>query len=542
MAELLRNSLTIPGSSCGGGGGYSFPHYPTTTTFNFKTLVPSRRRLARINAQSSLVITSEDSKSGGLNHSSTELIKLHYLEERDEEILSRRILNLSRLNKVTSAVELYRSMQFSDLRPNSHACNSLIASLLRNQMLDSALTIFESMRTSDLISSHTCSLVLKAVSNARGFDAALHMFNDLESQVDVRKIFDPIVYNTMISVCSKSNKWVQAERIWRLVANSNTCIATSLTYRLLICTFVRCGQNELAIDAYEEMIRHKLDPTEDVMHAVIGACSREEGKWELGLNVFQRMLDDGMKPTIVDCNSLINALGKHGEVKRAFRIYQAMKSDVIGHKPDAYTWNGLLGGLYKANRHGEVIKLFQRIKDDEEEENNNNVINSHLYNTCLMSCQRLGLWDKSLQLLWEMETSGFQISTATYNLVIGACEVARKPKVALQVYERMMDQKCEPDMFTLSSMVRICVWGSMWIEVEQIIKSVVGSNNGDWSSLYNIAIQGVCLRGKSDMATKMYIKMRKSGLEPDGKTRALMLQILKDKTKLSEVVSSSSVS
>lgn len=45
-------------------------------------------------------------------------------------------------------------------------------------------------------------------------------------------------------------------------------------------------------------------------------------------------------------------------------------------------------------------------------------------------------------------------------------------------------------------------------------------------SLYNAAIQGMCLRGKIESAKKLYMRMRKSGLKPDGKTRALMLQNL----------------
>lgn len=45
-------------------------------------------------------------------------------------------------------------------------------------------------------------------------------------------------------------------------------------------------------------------------------------------------------------------------------------------------------------------------------------------------------------------------------------------------------------------------------------------------SLYNAAIHGMCLRGKIESAKKLYMRMRKSGLKPDGKTRALMLQNL----------------
>lgn len=44
--------------------------------------------------------------------------------------------------------------------------------------------------------------------------------------------------------------------------------------------------------------------------------------------------------------------------------------------------------------------------------------------------------------------------------------------------------------------------------------------------LYNAAIQGMCLTGRLDLAKKLYTEMRERSLQPDGKTRAMMLQNL----------------
>lgn len=439
-------------------------------------------------------------------------IRLHFLEERDEEVLSERILSLSRSNKVVSALSLYRSMVFSGLRPNVHACNSLLTCLLRNQMVDEALIFFDFMKASEMTTGHTYSLILKAIASAWGCDAAQDMFEDLVGKSNIKKEFDVIVYNTIISVCGKVNNWVQTERIWRILKD-NGHVGTTVTYRLLVCIFVRCGQNELALDAYHEMIQNRVEPADDALQAIIGACSKE-GKWDLALSVFQNMLNRGLKPNAIACNALINSLGKTSKVDLALKVYAIMKS--LGHAPDAYTWNALLGALYKANQHADALQLFQSIQAGQS-----SVLNLHLYNTALMSCQRLGSWDRALQLLWQMEASGLPISTASYNLVIGTCEVARRPHVALQVYEHMLHQRYPPDMFTLLSLIRGCIWGSLWDEMEEILNRV--PPNG---SLYNASIQGMCLRGNTDSAKKLYMKMRESGFKPDGKTRALMLQNL----------------
>ncbi|MCI18678.1 pentatricopeptide repeat-containing protein, partial [Trifolium medium] len=42
------------------------------------------------------------------------------------------------------------------------------------------------------------------------------------------------------------------------------------------------------------------------------------------------------------------------------------------------------------------------------------------------------------------------------------------------------------------------------------------------AALYNAAVQGMCLRGKFDLANEVYRKMLEHGQEPDVKTRVLM--------------------
>lgn len=384
-----------------------------------------------------------------------------YLEEMDEKVLSKRILKLSRLNKPNSALAIYNSMIFSGLKPDLHACNSLLSSLLRNRMLDNALKVFDSMKASELTTGHTYSLILKAVADVRGYDTAMNMFRELISSSDLRENIDIVVYNTMISIFAKANNWDQAQKIWKFLQYDGQ-VGTTVTYRLLICTFVRCGQNELAIDAYSEMIHNGLSAESDTMHAIIGAYSRE-GKYDSALNILRRMLDSEIKPNARACNAVINSLGKAGKVKLAFEIYDIMKS--LGHAPDVYTWNSLLNALNRADRYCDAIQLFERIRNIQGV-----ILNVHIYNTVLTSCHRLGLWEKAVQILWQMEASELSVSTASYNQVIGACEVARRPKVALQVYYRMVRQKHSPDIFTLLSLMRVCIWGSLYSEAVEILK------------------------------------------------------------------------
>ncbi|CAN6313630.1 unnamed protein product [Urochloa humidicola] len=437
-------------------------------------------------------------------------LRLHFLEERDEELLSRRLIKLSQSNKVRSATELFDSMRASGLQPSAHACNSLLACFVRRSSLADAMKMFEFMKGKGMTTGHTYTLILKAVASNGCYASALEMFNEIEEDEDSKKNVDVIVYNTMISVCGRAKDWMLVQRLWRRL-KENCLSGTLLTYDLLVSIFVQCGQCELAIAAYQEMLQNGLDPSEDIMKAIIASCTKE-GNWEFALATFSRMLSAGMKPNIILFNSMINALGKAGQDELAFRMYHLLTSS--GFKPDQYTWSALLSALYKSGRCWDVLELFQGIKAKHP-----TLLNDHLYNIALMSCERFGQWEHGLQLLWMMEKSGVKISVVSYNHVIGACEVASKPKVALEVYRRMIHQRCSPDTFTHLSVIRACIWGSLWNEVEDILEEVAPD-----SSIYNTVIHGLCLRGKIALANKVYAKMRSIGLVPDGKTRAFMLQ------------------
>ncbi|KAL9239982.1 hypothetical protein vseg_014249 [Gypsophila vaccaria] len=442
--------------------------------------------------------------------------KVVYLEERDEEELSKRILSLSRTNRRTSALLLFRSMQLSGLSPNLHACNSLLSCLSRNDVVDDLLQVFAFMKMSNLVSGHSCSLVLKAVATHRGCDTALRMFLEWDPDSEMNRHFDSVVFNTVISICGKENNWVQMKKIWTCMKECGI-IGTIITYRVLVCTFVRCGQYEFAIDAYSELLQNELEPGSDAMQAIIGACAKED-KWDMAFSVFHNMLKCGLKPNLVACNALINLLGKAGKVKEAYKVYKHIRS--FGHVPDSYTWNALLVAFYRANQYTAALQLFDSIQKDL-----NFQPSSYLYNTVIMCCQRLRYWEKALQFLWKMEKSGMTVLTESYNLVISVCESARKPKVALQIYEHMVYKKCTPDTFTRLSLIRSCIWGDLWDEVDIILDESTPN-----VSLYNAAIHGMCLKRKFESAKKLYIKMRDIGLVPDGKTRVLMLQYMRRTT------------
>lgn len=67
------------------------------------------------------------------------------------------------------------------------------------------------------------------------------------------------------------------------------------------------------------MVQNGLTLSVDVMHAIVGAYAKKR-KWDLALNVFQNMLNCGVKPNLIAFNALVNSLGKSGRVSLALKV------------------------------------------------------------------------------------------------------------------------------------------------------------------------------------------------------------------------------
>lgn len=436
--------------------------------------------------------------------------------EEDEARLSIMVINLSRANKVSSASSVYRRMADSGLQPTLHACNSLIACFLRMGFIDDALNVFESMKKMTIKpSEHTYSLVIKAVGHSQGWQYALHLLKEMETQDTLR--LDTVAYNTLISVCGRAGKWKEVQQLWRKLKQKG-CKETMVTYRLLVSTFVQSDQVELALEVYYDMINGGWNPNEDVLKGLTCVCAKG-GQWVLALDFFQKMVDLGTKPNKITYNTLINSLGKAREVDLAFKTYEHMQA--VGHRADAYTIRALLNCLKRTGQFARSISLFESIKASR-----NLKIDTEIYNMALMSCQRLGLWEKALQYVWEMEKSGVKPGILSYNILISTCEVARQPKVALQVYEHMLCVDCTPNTFTYLPLIRACGRGLLWCEVQQVLKSLSHIGMAPNASIYNTLIKSLCSCGEIKLAKEFYLKMLRNGHHPDSRTSCLMLEYL----------------
>ncbi|KAF7721673.1 hypothetical protein EC973_004323, partial [Apophysomyces ossiformis] len=151
----------------------------------------------------------------------------------------------------------------------------------------------------------------------------------------------PAIYLAMIEAATRNSDVRKAERAWYDLAyraqfkTEETCISRKRPARSFY---------NLLMNAYAERLP---------------APSLTRVK-----KAFERMLKDGLSPTVVTYNTLIKSFVNAGNVEAAYQIFATMLQSET--KPDSWTTNEIIRGLVGRKDWGAVEKFVKTMRDHDE--------------------------------------------------------------------------------------------------------------------------------------------------------------------------------
>ncbi|KAJ7946134.1 Pentatricopeptide repeat-containing protein [Quillaja saponaria] len=94
--------------------------------------------------------------------------------------------------------------------------------------------------------------------------------------------------------------------------------------------------------------------------SLITACA-SNGRYREAVTVFDKMEEEGCKPTLITYNVILNVYGKMGMPWNKIRaVVEGMKSD--GVAPDLYTYNTLISCCRRGSLYKEAVEVFEEMK------------------------------------------------------------------------------------------------------------------------------------------------------------------------------------
>ncbi|XVF53418.1 hypothetical protein PTKIN_Ptkin05aG0098300 [Pterospermum kingtungense] len=321
----------------------------------------------------------------------------------------------------------------------------------------------------------TYSLLLKACIRSRDFQLGKLVHTHLnQSKLEL----DSVLFNSLISLYSKSGDWARAHNIFKIMGNKRDLV----TWSAMISCFVNNKMEFEAILTFLDMLDNGFCPNEYCFTAVVRACSKAEffsvGEIILGFLLKSGYLDSD---TNIGCALIDMFVKGNNDLNSAFKVFDKMSdrnvvawtlmitrctqlgypSDAIyiflemlqsGYVPDRFTLSGIISACTELE--SESLSFGKQLHSW--------VIKSGFALDVCIGCSLVDMYakctidgslDDSRRVFDRMEDHNVMSWTA---IITGYVQCGGRDKEAIELFCQMMESPVPPNHFTFSSVLKAC--------------------------------------------------------------------------------------
>ncbi|CAA7020713.1 unnamed protein product [Microthlaspi erraticum] len=302
----------------------------------------------------------------------------------------------------------------------------------------------------------------------------------------------------------------QIKQIHSVLLTSNALVSsqrkTILVYNTLIRSYLTTGQHKTSLALFTHMLASNIQPIDLTFPSLIKAAhssfSVSTGVALHGqalkrgvlsdpyvqtsfvrfygevcdLRSSRKMFDEIAHPCVIECNSMLDACGRNGEMDSAFELFQRMPvTDVV-------SWTTVINGFGKNGLHDKAVMLFREmivvIPPNEAtlvsvlsscanldqggvhlgKQIHGYVMRKEIILTATLGTALLDMYGKAGHL--EMALTIFnrirKKEVFTWNAIISALASNGRPKEALEMFEMMKAKNVRPNGITLTAVLTAC--------------------------------------------------------------------------------------
>ncbi|PKA61746.1 Pentatricopeptide repeat-containing protein [Apostasia shenzhenica] len=235
------------------------------------------------------------------------------------------------------ALALFRRMPVAGLV----AWTALISGLVRSGNGLLALSLFVEMRKKGTTIDDA--FVLSSVVGASADIAMLALGKQLHSLcISLGYESNPMLGNAFVDMYAKCSDIASSRKAFDKMLKTR-CV---ISWTTMIVGEAQHGRAEQALDLFDQMVNSGLKPNEVTFTGLIHACSHI-GLVQKGRQLFDSMLQDyGIEPSLQHYTCLLDLLSRSGRLSEAESLIRTMP-----HEPDEAAWAALLSAC---NKHGDI--------------------------------------------------------------------------------------------------------------------------------------------------------------------------------------------
>ena len=199
-------------------------------------------------------------------------------------------------------------------------------------------------------------------------------------------------------------------------------------YTTVLHALSRAGRYERALQLFAELRRQGVAPTLVTYNVVLDVYGRMGRSWPQIVALLEEMRAAGVEPDDFTASTVIAACCRDGLVDEALTFFEDLKAR--GHTPCVVTYNALLQVFGKAGNYPEALRVLK------EMEQNGCQPDAVTYNELAGTYARAGFYEEAAKCLGTMTGKGLLPNTFTYNAASHAC--LRRKGYQIRVVERLV--------------------------------------------------------------------------------------------------------
>ncbi|KAK2638794.1 hypothetical protein Ddye_026589 [Dipteronia dyeriana] len=243
------------------------------------------------------------------------------------------IAGYAQMGNLEAALDFFERMP----QKNLVSWNSMIAGCEENKDYRRAIELFTGMQVEgEKPDRHTLSSVLSVSSGI----VDLYLGMQIHQLITKTVIPDLPINNALITMYSRCGAIIEAQIIFNEMKQSKNVIS----WNAMIGGYASHGFAAEALELFKLMKSLKVLPTHITFVSVLSACALA-GLVEEGHQHFKSMVNEyDIEPRIEHYASLVDVVGRHGQVEEAMDIIRSMPFE-----PDNAVWGALLGACRMHN-------------------------------------------------------------------------------------------------------------------------------------------------------------------------------------------------
>ncbi|CAE7884785.1 unnamed protein product, partial [Symbiodinium sp. KB8] len=322
----------------------------------------------------------------------------------------------------------------------------------------------------------------------------LPRINPVSALPCMRLMPDIVVLNTAASTCGQPGRWQPALHLLGSTAGMDL-EADMISFNSSLGACGTAGRWREAAGLLVEAAAGAVKASAVTLNATIDACAEQ---WDTALKLLEFMKTSMLEATSISFNSTINACEKGASFRPAAGdVPSRIRDDISGPSslsdwprgtflldamrqrgllPDIFGFNSAVSACEKAIAGWEVpLQLLQQM---EELRVVKDVVS---FSSTISAHEKVGLWEASLGLLWQLPKAEVSPNSFTFNAVMAACAVwappRRRASLALGLLREMRGMRVRADVVTYNALLRTaCIDDGLEEELQKLVAQAVKPN------------------------------------------------------------------